>query len=220
MQFRGVSEYLEDLLARIDTPQLVTLDITFLHRRTIETTQLTELISSPSKFKAHNRGRVVLESNLAFWVVALQTLDGSLSLGISGKQPDWELPSLAEVCSSSLPHILAMEHLYLFGGYMQQLFGKVVIDFPDFLELLDPFVAVKSLYVSDEFTFHVAYALGSLVDERVMEVLPALQTLFLQHPDTRESGVQRSIGAFVTARQFAGHPIVVSRWENISDAYN
>jgi len=58
----------------------------------------------------------------------------------------------------------------------------------------------------------IAPALQELVGERVTEVLPALQSLFLRgsHPS---GPVRKAIRKFVTARQLAGHPIIVSRWD-------
>jgi hypothetical protein len=51
-----------------------------------------------------------------------------------------------------------------------------------------------------------------LVEERVTEVLPALQTFFLE--PLPSGHVQESIGQFVAARRLAGRPIVVSRWDS------
>jgi len=46
----------------------------------------------------------------------------------------------------------------------------------------------------------------------VIEVLPALQSLFLEEFLPSEP-VQEAIGKFVAARQLAGHPIIVSHWD-------
>ena len=93
-----------------------------------------------------------------------------------------------------------------------QLHWQDDIENSQWLELLHPFTAVKDLYISQEFTPRIAPALQELVGERVTEVLPALQTLFLEEP-LPSGPVQETIGQFVAARQLAGHPIAVSRWE-------
>ena len=71
---------------------------------------------------------------------------------------------------------------------------------------------MKNLYLSWELTPSIAPALQELVGERVLEVLPALQSLFLEelHPS---GPVHEAIGKFVAARQLAGHPIIVSNWD-------
>jgi hypothetical protein len=50
-----------------------------------------------------------------------------------------------------------------------------------------------------------------LVEERMTEVLPILQNIFLE--ELQPSGpVQEGIGQFVAARRLSGHPITVSSW--------
>ena len=51
-QFRGVGEYLEDLVARIDAPELDFLDITFFNDIIFDTPQFTRLISHTPTFEA------------------------------------------------------------------------------------------------------------------------------------------------------------------------
>ena len=79
--------------------------------------------------------------------------------------------------------------------------------------ILHPFTAVKDLYISREFVPRIASVFQELVGERVTEVLPALQTLFLEEPLPSESGsYQEAIGQFVASRQLLSHPVTVSLW--------
>jgi len=51
-----------------------------------------------------------------------------------------------------------------------------------------------------------------------MEVLPALQNLFLEDP--QPSGpVEEAVGRFVAARQLSGNPIAVSPWDRKNDEW-
>ena len=72
-------------------------------------------------------------------------------------------------------------------------------------------MAVKNLYLSENFASLIAPALQELVEGRATGVLPALQNIFLEGLESSES-VQESIGKFVAARQAADHPIVISSW--------
>jgi hypothetical protein len=86
------------------------------------------------------------------------------------------------------------------------------IESSQWLEVLNPFTAVKDLYISLEFTPRIAPALQELVGERTTEVLPILQRLFLE--ETLLSGpTPEAIGQFVAARQISSHPITISHWE-------
>jgi hypothetical protein len=104
-----------------------------------------------------------------------------------------------------------VEHLYLHSSSFKPDWQDD-IEISHRLELLHPFTAVKNLYITQEIAPCIAPALKELAGGRVTEVLPALQTLFLEDEDDREpplSGfVQDMIGRFVTARQLAR-----SRWK-------
>ena len=212
LKFSGVSEYLEDLMARIDAPLLDNLDITLFHQLIFHAPQLTQLISRIPKFKAHVTAHLIL-SNVDASVTAF---DERLRFEIICSQSDRRLPSLTQICSSVFPRavILAVEHLFI----LECEFARSPLHWQDdvennqWLELFQPFTAVKHLYISSEFTPRIVLFLQDLVEERVAEVLPALQNVFLE--ETLLSGpVQEAIGQFIGARQLAGHPVAISRWE-------
>jgi len=80
------------------------------------------------------------------------------------------------------------------------------------LELLYPFFAVKDLVLSEKLVQLIAPALQDLTEERVTEVLPALQNLVLQGPEA-SGPVEDDIGRFIAARQLSGHPVTVHHQE-------
>jgi len=63
-----------------------------------------------------------------------------------------------------------------------------------------------------EVTPHIAPALEELVEGRATEVLPALQTVFLQESVPSEL-VQETIGPLIAVRQLASH--LISLWERV-----
>ena len=86
------------------------------------------------------------------------------------------------------------------------------------LELLRPFTSVKDLHLSEDSFPFISPALQELSGERVTEVLPALQNLFLTGPipsgpfvtGSQPSGpVKEVIRKFTATRQRAGCPITV-----------
>ena len=58
LRFLGPSEYLEDLLARIDVPLLSELWIIFFHQLIFDTPQLNQFISRTPNFDAHDKADV------------------------------------------------------------------------------------------------------------------------------------------------------------------
>ena len=202
--FHGVSEYLDDLVARIDAPLLGKLKISFFHQLIYGTPQLTQFINRTPTFKAYDKARVRFFNSR----VSVTTIDRALELEISCRQPDWQLSSLAQLCSSGF--IPTVEHLYI-DHEPSYLLSQGDIESSQWLEVLHPLTAVKEFYISQEATPHIARTLEELVGGRVTEVLPALQTLFLEE-ELLSRPVYESIGKFVAARELAGHPIAVSHW--------
>ena len=144
-----------------------------------------------------------------------RAFDGALELEVSCEEPERQLSWMARLCSSSLPPPLipTLEYLYLISGELPY-WADVEFELEDslWLELLRPFTSVKYLYISYEFEHDLAPVLQGLVGEKVTEVLPALQTLFVQD-FSKKGRFKEVIGSFVAARQLSGHPITVSHWD-------
>ena len=206
LEFKGVDEYLEDLVARIDAPVLGKLDIVFFHQLMFNTPHLAQFISRTPKLKTHDGAHVFFYTESVL-VSFPQTFSGSLNLAILCSQSDWQLSSLAQVCSSSFQHVLvpAVEHLYIHEGGFAQLRWQDDIESSQWLELLYPFTAVKGLHVSLGFVPRIASSLQELAGEGVTEVLPALQSIF-----SLPSRPFQAIGWFVATRQLSSHPVAVS----------
>ena len=211
--FMGASEYLEDLVARIDTPILNILEITFFRHFAFDTSQLAQFISRTPRFKTLDKARVdIYERNV--WITLPQGNGGKLELGMSFLQRNGRLSSLAQLCSLPFVHALfsTVEQLYIQDGSPPPR-RQDDIDNNPWLEVLHPFIAIKSLCLSRAFVPRIADALQILAGESVTEVLPALRALFLDDPGPSGT-VQENIGQFVAARQFVGHSIAVSLWKS------
>ncbi|KAI9454625.1 hypothetical protein F5148DRAFT_1288558 [Russula earlei] len=133
-----------------------------------------------------------------------------LSLEIWCSELDERLLPLAQVCSAFFP-LSTLIQLDIVDDVFR-LHWKYDMDATQWLEFLDPFTAVKDLRLSDQAARHVFQAWEELADERVTEVLPALQNIFLEGLEPLES-VPKYIEGFVAARQLSGHPVAVHRWE-------
>ena len=139
--FEGVSEYLEDFVARIDAPQLYYFHISFFHQLIFDTPQLAQFFSRTPRFNASAHEARVVFSN---WGVRIGLQE--VVLQISCRQSDWQLSSLVQVCSSTVlqPLIPVMERLYILEN--GSLDWQDDIENSQWLELFHPFTAVKDLY--------------------------------------------------------------------------
>ena len=213
LEFQGVSEYLEDFTARIDTPLLGSISITFrfFHQSAFDVPELAQFIRRTTRMEAINEAHV----DFSHYGVVVESLPPTLTFDekpgfrISCEDADLDPSSLARVFTSLFPSVYIVEHLYIYGSeYLQR---QDDIENMRWLEIFQPFTAVKSLYVSEEFTQYIAPAMQEL-RERATDVLPALESLFLEEPQASDT-LQEAFGQFVAARQLLGHPVAVSHWD-------
>jgi hypothetical protein len=216
-QFRGVGEYLEDLVARLDAPQLDFLDITFFNDIIFDTPQFTRLISHTPTFEAFDEASVTLGYDIAGIKLSSTISDRvKLIVSISCRELDWQLSFLEQVCTSSLLPFFTLEDLFIFEHSGLQPVWEDNIGNALWLELLYPFTTVKDLFLSEKIAPRVVPALQELVGGRTTEVFPTLQNVFIE--GLQQLGpVQEGIEKFVAARQVASHPIAVSRWDRDSN---
>jgi hypothetical protein len=208
--FDGASEYLEDFVARIDPPLLNSLRMTLSLRFDIP--QVYKLIGRTESFKKLNQA----EMNLCPWGawIVFGSSTGSphapeLRVNPMVKGRSYQVPSI-------LPLLSQVERLHVVENVKNRSEWQDR-DHTDWLELLNPFVSVKSLYVDERLGPPVAHVLQELAGERVMEVLPALHDLFLEGLQPSGS-VQEALKPFVAARQGSNHPVVIQRLERMPKA--
>ena len=217
LKFKGVTEYLEDLVARIDAPRLRWLEITFFNQIVFDTPHTIQFISRTA-LKAENAHIIFGDDAAQVSPFSSQTPEvsyGILDVKILCRELDWQVSSLEQVCTPPWPLFSTLEGLYIFERFENPDSPpnwKDNIENMLWLELLHPFTAVKNLYLSEKFASLFAPALQELVGGRTTEVLPALQNIFLE--GFQPSGpIQESTAMFIAARQLSGHPISVSLWD-------
>jgi hypothetical protein len=214
--FKGVNEYLEDFLSRIDAPQLYSLRTDFFHDTDIDTPELIRFVSRSSILKTPDEAHVFFGSRTAS--VKFQELASNVDyfeVKILCRVPNWQLSSLAQICTSSLPLLSGTESLLICEPIHTQPEWKGGIENAEWLELLLPFTVMKNLYLSKQFAPRIAPALQELTRGRT-EVLPTLQNIFLEGFQPSEP-VDESIAQFISARQLTNRPVAISVWERGSE---
>jgi hypothetical protein len=213
--FTGVTEYLEDLVTLIDTPQLDDMQIAFFNQINFDCLRLAQFINRTPTLRAPHEARVAFDyssTSIAFPTRSGVFLSRGLGISISCREPDLQLLSIARVCNSSSPPHSTVQDLYIEHRYLQLVWDDDAIENTLWLELLLPFTAVKNLYLSKEFAPGIAATLRELVGARITEVLPSLQNIFVEGLEPSER-LQESVGQFVAARQLSDHPIAISVWD-------
>ena len=212
--FKGVCEYLEDVVTCINAPQLNNLNITLFNQIVFDMPQFTQFISRSPTLEAFEKALVTFHDGAA-WVSLLPQTSGhrTLDVTIPCIESDWQVSSMEQVCTSCLPPLSTLEDLYIYERQYSRLVWKDNIENTLWLELLRPFPAVKNLYLSEKLASLITPALQELTGGSTTEVLPTLQNIFLE--ELRASGtVQASIQQFAATRQVTSHHITVARWDN------
>ena len=223
-EFNGFCEYFQELVARIDTPLLDHLNVTFSNQFAFDTAQFAEFISRTPNFNAPDEAYVKFsDSSVSLTLPRRGTFDGTLHLSILCTDSLWQLSSLTHLCTSPLYRALipTVEHLYILdAGFLRPCWQDDIMEeeSSQWLELFRSFTALKDLYLHREFVPYFSATLQGLGAVSVAEVLPALQKIFLEDPWLSGS-VRGVIQQFVSLRRPSGNPVVVSLWNTGREKY-
>ena len=198
-------------MAQIDSPLLNCLEITLSYQLIFDTPQLIQFISRAPKLEVHDRTRFDFsDSNVRLTFSKTSSSRYNLSLMILCNRPEWQLSSMAQICTSFFPRsfIRTVERLSIRERRYSTLEWKDDIEYDKWLELLHPFTGVKDLHLSREFAALIVPSLQEFVGGRTTEVLPALQTLLLEelHPP---GAVGEAIRKFIASRQLSNYLVAV-----------
>ncbi|KAH9171740.1 hypothetical protein EDB89DRAFT_2070510 [Lactarius sanguifluus] len=208
-QFIGASEYLEDLVTQIDSPQLNQISIEYLRLVDYQVTQLSEFIDrSVSPKLTLSRGANVLFSS--------RSASFSVYPHINRPSWDWRPPKARVLCKGVNWRVLDLAQLLshfptpLSNVVHLDLGARVEVNRPledmsdiDWLRLLHQFSAVQTLGLYNEPAEHVALTLEDISGELVAEVLPSLDLVCIV--DQPASSIEQ----FIAAREHSGYPVTV-----------
>ena len=176
-KYRGISKYLDTLVARINAPHLGYLEITFFSQPTLDTSQLGRFINRIETWTSPLQADIV-PSERAILVTITESGEEALTrlrLQISCEQLDWQLSSISQICDHFSSFLLSVEDLRIKTAGPPSLSGDM--DDEQWLRLIRAFDGVKDFYsAADEIGTDVMRALHS-PDEGNKTVLPALRNL-------------------------------------------
>ena len=209
-EFQGASTYLEELVSRIDSPQLNHIDISYLHQHfqvEFQVAQLFEFIdrSEDPEITLIRHAEINISD---LWV----TFD---MYPCPDSYPDWDRVSAliyceridlqvlrtAQVFSQPSATLSRVVHLKLSRCPANAVYADSHRN--GWLNLLCQFPTVRTLHVSQEFAEHVVRALEDATGAMVIEVLPVLDLIYL------DSQPVSSVENFLAARRLSGRPVAI-----------
>jgi hypothetical protein len=213
-RFEGENEYLEDLVAQIDTPRVKDIEIEYFMRE-VETRQLSQFISRAATFE-------LAQFRTAHVVVCLDQASIELDQAKHNQahhnqvhfrlrmspESDFSIPCMTRVLGQFVAMLCNVDHLSINGSHHEEFRrGLDSVYKTELISLLLLFPAVEVLRVSGAFTVDVVSALQDIAEERVTEVLPALNLLLLGKDDGNEPAGPPE--RFISLRRLSGRPVAV-----------
>ena len=206
LTFRGVSAYLESLVAQIRTPLLEQLIITFFNQLVFALPYLSRFVNGTEQLILPT-ARVLFDYDkfsITLRHHGMLNDDGHFILNVMCKPLDWQIDCAAQICRALMPVLFGVEELRLdfYLSIMPIEWQNNGIDDTTWHELLRTFIGAKDLHVCRSLSGELTRALQ--VDEIASDpgLLPGLQKL--QLPGIYD---EKSLALFIDARQVAGRPV-------------
>jgi hypothetical protein len=208
LRFKGVSAYLESLVAQIQAPRLVRLDITLFNQIAFALPYLSHLISTMEAFKlsdaavnfGHKEFSVTMAPHDSAWFDV-----GPFFLRVMCEQLDWQIDCAAQICNALIPALSSVErftlHCYFTDTPKEWKDGE--IDSTMWHELLRSFAALKDLHIYHGLLAELSLALQ--LDEAWSdpEYLPNLRSITAR---------DNQFSSFIDIRQVLGRPVQFFKW--------
>lgn len=203
-RFKGVCEYLEYLVARLDAPFLQNFSIEFFDRASFDIPKLAQFIGRTEGLRSPRKTTIELTVSDIAIVQQFQESPCRLriGLGISCCTLGRRVFSLCNICRHLLPFLPNVEQLDIKAFYFSFSASRPheqMVDSTQWLELLRSFPGVKALGVNGVVVRNIASALERVATGEVaQDMLPALCDL--RFNGTR-GYMSEIIESFVAARQ-------------------
>jgi len=206
LKFRGSSNYLDSLVARIDAPCLGDIEIRFFNQLTYDVSQLGRFIDRIETQRSYHRADVLTSKRAVSISFTQQGAPTRLSLEISCGQSDWQLSCMAQICNRFPASLLGVGDIGI--NTTRPSSGKDDVDCEQWLELIRSFRRAKRFFVAGKLATDIVRALRS-ADGEPVTVLPALQDLYVQEPVPLYVPVREVMAPFIICRRLCGRPVRV-----------
>ena len=200
LKFKGASEYLEGLVAQIDSPQLEWICINYFNQLAdFQASQLSRFIdrSVGPQATLFKRAKISFSRReVSFTMSPHAKHEGPVSITIICEGIDWQVSHMTHLLSQFAVTLSNLVHLNLtnLGKLEGQLEGMDDVEWRD---LLHPFSTTRALHASRKLAGHISPALEDITGEMV---LPSLDSI-------RLVGQPASSGKKLLARR--QHPVTV-----------
>jgi hypothetical protein len=200
LTFRGLGVYLDNLVVQINTPLLERLNLILFFEITFTLFNLNEFIHRTEGIRG-SAARVIFNKDGASIDYTRWGRELGVGIRVNCGHLDWQIDSVTQVCTSLGKVLSTVEVLMLDLDVDGMPFDwENALDNILWHELLLPFIGLKMLHISPSLTLELSRALEPVSGELVLELLPELQQLEINHTKNAFSG-------FVKTRESIGRAV-------------
>ena len=212
LNFRGASRYLEEFVARIDSPALCKIEISLFNSIFMEIPQFCQFILRLNGLRSLAQAKVRYTKDFVFvrFIPEGESLDENCFLG-TWCRGLWELSFVTRILSQLSPLLSGVHSLYIQSGDIFPT-RREDVGRARWLEFFRPFTHVTQVYVWEQLVPSIVRALDS--DEMTAEVLPELTSLQLRGY-LRFPSVAKDVERFVTTRRLSGRAVFLDAGEKV-----
>ncbi|KAH9011910.1 hypothetical protein EDB85DRAFT_2224700 [Lactarius pseudohatsudake] len=206
LDFQGIAEYLEGLVARIDAPRLRDIEGTlfnlFIFDPSKLASKLSEFIDRIETQKSPLRADILSSKRAISISITQPEAHTRLKLEVSCKPLTRQLSHMAQICNGLSAFLLGVEHLRISATRRPRRQDKSDLD--EWAELILPFRGAKWVHVAGG---HLTYVMRAL--QLSHKLLPALHKLCMARPGPRHAPLMEAVVSFVASRRLSGHSMAV-----------
>ena len=213
LNFQGTTEYLERLVARIDTPLLGDIEVTFVEKSNFDLCQLCKFTTRIGMHTSPRRADILSSEHAVSISLPAGPGDSNclkLQLSLKPLSDRDLLFIISRILYQFSAFLYSVEDLYITA--QRPLRQGMGLYCERWLELtnqaINPFIGVKCLYVSGNLCSNILSS-WQLWDRKPKSVLPALHKLCVLQPWPHHSCLREVVVSFMVSRRLSCRPIVV-----------
>ena len=208
LNFRGIAQYLEDLVVRIDAPHLGDIEVTFFNESISDLSKSSEFIDRIEIHKSHCRAYIqISERALAISLTQpAAPTDTCLKLQLFCEPLSRQLDNIAHICSQISDVLFSVEDLHI--NVTRSSSGQAHSDCEQWQGLILYFSNTKSLHVAGAGDYSTKIVDALQPSKGREDVLPVLQKLRIREFGPRNVPLRKSVVSLMASHRLYGHPIV------------
>ena len=205
LKFRGASEYLNNLVAGIDTPGLVDIEVRFFNQLIFHLSELGQFIGRMEVQMSHRRADIEFSGNDVSILFTRPEDSVRFTMHISCEHFDWQLSSMTQICDHCFPFLSSIQDLRIVATKLPSVVDDVGGE--QWLDLVRGFDGAEDFHVASELAADILHALCPF-DGGHITVLLSLQKLFIPGPVSTKirKRLQDALELF-TLRRRSGNPV-------------